>query len=52
VSSFDPERSPVSEYRHGCAAGGYRVLKFINIGLFKWLIRGAALVASLRLIFF
>ncbi len=32
------------------AISGYKILKYINIDLFKWLIRIAALVAALRLI--
>lgn len=34
------------------AVVGYKVLKYINIEMFKWLIRVSALVAALRLILF
>ncbi|MCK4712117.1 MAG: hypothetical protein KAT26_04485 [Marinosulfonomonas sp.] len=32
------------------AVAGYKVLEYINISLFKWLIRIAALVAATQLI--
>lgn len=32
------------------AVTGYKILKYININLFKWLIRVAALVAAMRLV--